>query len=300
MKNIYVIIVTYNAMKWADRCFRSLRESSIPLHTIVVDNGSSDGTVDYINNTFSEINLICNRENLGFGKANNIGIEIALNNKADYVFLLNQDAWIFPKTIERLIVCKEDGIISPVHLEANMEHLNKSFAASISSSCLMLEEDFLVGNVKKYYSVDTINAAAWLISKETLLKIGGFDPIFFHYGEDVNYGQRIRFHNLGFYFVPDSYICHDMNYSKSLLFKKYETRHNLLINIGNLNKKEIITGFLGFLHRFMHNFFYYLFHFNFNQLRYMLIDIFFVLKILNKILANRKINSKIGPHWLYN
>lgn len=81
---IYFIIVTYNAMKWAEKCFSSLRNSSIPVHTIVVDNGSIDGTQDYIKSQFPDVELIQSAENLGFGKANNIGIEKAYKNGADF------------------------------------------------------------------------------------------------------------------------------------------------------------------------------------------------------------------------
>ena len=75
---IYLIIVTYNAMKWAERCFSSLRKSSVPVHTIVVDNGSNDGTQEFIKTQFPEVEFIQSAKNLGFGKANNLGIEKSL------------------------------------------------------------------------------------------------------------------------------------------------------------------------------------------------------------------------------
>ena len=76
MPKIYVIIVTYNAMKWAERCFSSLRKSSVPVHTIVVDNGSIDGTQEFITTHFQEVEFVQSAENLGFGKANNLGMEM--------------------------------------------------------------------------------------------------------------------------------------------------------------------------------------------------------------------------------
>jgi len=75
MANIYVIIVTYNAMRWAERCFTSLRQSSVPVTCIVIDNGSTDGTQEYIKAHFPEVDFIQSPDNAGFGKANNIGIE---------------------------------------------------------------------------------------------------------------------------------------------------------------------------------------------------------------------------------
>ena len=74
-QKIYLIIVTYNAMKWAEKCFSSLRKSSVPVHTMVVDNGSTDGTQEFNKTHFPEVEFIQSAENLGFGKANNLGIE---------------------------------------------------------------------------------------------------------------------------------------------------------------------------------------------------------------------------------
>lgn len=89
MPKISVIIVTYNAMKWAERCFSSLRKSATPVNCIVVDNGSGDGTQDFIKTNFPEIEFIQSEENLGFGKANNLGIEKAYKNGADFFYLMN-------------------------------------------------------------------------------------------------------------------------------------------------------------------------------------------------------------------
>jgi GT2 family glycosyltransferase len=100
---IFVIIVTYKGHLWYERCFKSLRDSELPVQIIVIDNASNDGTVEYIRAHFPDIHLIESKENLGFGRANNLGMRYALDNGADYVFLLNQDAWIEPNTIGELV-----------------------------------------------------------------------------------------------------------------------------------------------------------------------------------------------------
>ncbi len=117
---IYAIIVTYNGMHWYDRCLGSLRESEIPVDTIVIDNASSDDSVAYIKEHFPEVHLIESKENLGFAKANNIGMRKALDDGADYVFLLNQDAWVERNTLTELIKSFRDndsvGIAAPITL----------------------------------------------------------------------------------------------------------------------------------------------------------------------------------------
>jgi len=90
---VSVIIVSYNFEQWIDRCLGSLRRSTSPISVIVVDNGSKDKTTQIIEKNYPEVHLIKTGANLGFGKANNIGIRYAMEQGADYFFLLNQDAW---------------------------------------------------------------------------------------------------------------------------------------------------------------------------------------------------------------
>ncbi len=126
---VFVIVVTYNGKQWYDRCLGSLRQSEIPVQTVVIDNASNDGTVEYIRENYPEIHLIASNTNLGFGQGNNKGMRYALENDADYVFLLNQDAWIEPDTISKLLfVHKENpqyGILSPMHVNADKTSIEK-------------------------------------------------------------------------------------------------------------------------------------------------------------------------------
>jgi GT2 family glycosyltransferase len=128
---LLTIIVTYNGKKWMDRCLGSLRKSSLYTDILVVDNGSTDGTIEYIRSEFPEVQLHCAGENLGFGKANNIGLQKAVKEGYDYVYLLNQDAWVFPHTFERLIAAMEAdpgyGILSPMQLTATEDKMDPRF-----------------------------------------------------------------------------------------------------------------------------------------------------------------------------
>ena len=105
MEKIIAVIVTYNGMKWIEECLQSIQSSSIPIEILVVDNASSDMTVAFVKKKFTKAVVLEQNQNLGFGKANNIGIDYALKANADYVFLLNQDARIEENTVEKLIFC---------------------------------------------------------------------------------------------------------------------------------------------------------------------------------------------------
>jgi GT2 family glycosyltransferase len=197
--NIYCIVVTYNGAKWVDKCFGSLVNSTIPLKILAIDNGSTDDTLDLLRENFASVEVIKTGKNLGFGKANNIGLRIALNDNADFVFLLNQDAWVSPDTIAGLIKHsksnKEYGILSPVHLSGAGTCLDYRFSLCCNEKdCPGFLSDVFLKTPKDIYTINFVNAALWLISKDCLLKVGLFDPIFPHYGEDDDYINRVKGH----------------------------------------------------------------------------------------------------------
>lgn len=211
---LFVIIVTYKGKQWYDRCFASLRNSTIPVQTIVVDNASNDGTVAYIREYYPEIHLIESKENLGFGKGNNLALRYAYEHGCDYVFLLNQDAWLEDaNTIETLIaVSKKNpdfGIISPMHLTSDKKKLNMALEYNNRRCSKNLLSDLYCGSLKEIYETDYVNAAGWLLPRNTLSVLGGFDPLIFHYGEDDDYLNRARYHKIKIGICPGSKIIHD-------------------------------------------------------------------------------------------
>ena len=117
MNRVLVIIVTYNAMNWIDRCLYRL--TGLPV--LIVDNGSSDGTVDYILENYPDVELIVSKENIGFGAANNIGHKRVRDKGYRFAYLLNQDAWIDRKDLELMMDSWPEGygIISPVQKSAD-------------------------------------------------------------------------------------------------------------------------------------------------------------------------------------
>lgn len=234
-------------MKWIESTLSSIMELNENYKTIVVDNNSQDDTKRFIEKKFPEVILLKEDENHGFGKANNIGIKKALDEGADYVFLLNQDAYVESNTIGKLIEVmeydKKIGIASPIHLNGDGSALDKLFSTYVAPKlsndpCLFMSDSY-TQQLAKYYKIDFVNAAAWLIKRECIEKVGLFDSIFYHYGEDVNYCQRISYHGFKLSIVPDSKIYHDrgdrfIQKDKSIEFKK----RNLLIELCDINKSE--------------------------------------------------------------
>ncbi len=129
MSKTLVIIVTYNAHNWIHQCLNSVDITKYDV--MVIDNKSTDNTVDIIKTQYPKVELICSKENLGFGKANNIGLQKVLDEGYDYAFLLNQDAWIEKDTIDRLINLSEKypdyGIISPLQKNSIENSVERQF-----------------------------------------------------------------------------------------------------------------------------------------------------------------------------
>ena len=205
-------------MKWADRCFSSLRKSSISVHTIVVDNGSNDGTQDFIKENFPEVDFIQSPENIGFGKANNLGLERAYKKGADFFYLMNQDAWIFEDSMKKLIDVYENnpkkeeiGILSPMHLDGSEKLLDRHFEVYLARNMQnnRIFSNVFLNDLKESYEIDFINAAHWMLPKKTIEEIGGFSPYFFHGAEDYDYVNRIKYFGKKILVCPESKVVHD-------------------------------------------------------------------------------------------
>jgi GT2 family glycosyltransferase len=212
---IFVLIVTYNGTQWLEKCLSSVSRSNLPLDIVVVDNNSSDNTLEIVSK-FNISRLFALDQNLGFGKANNIGLKYAMEQDADYVFLLNQDAYIRPDTMERLVEVSqrhpEYFVLSPIHLEGTETKLDLNFQNYVSpKNCHGLLSDLALqnGNLRDVYETTFVNAALWLLPKACLTRIGGFDPIFAHYGEDNDFIRRVRYHGFKAGVCPKAFGVHD-------------------------------------------------------------------------------------------
>lgn len=228
MKNrVLVIIVTYNGMKWVDRCFESLKASKEPLDVLVVDNGSGDGTVARIREICREwfletdrdgagywlVDLVEAGENLGFAKANNIGFKYALEGDYQYVYLLNEDAWIFPDTIGKLIAAFESnpeyGVLSPLQYQASLSELDRNFSRKCGKYLPDLSDRDALEKMTDPVPVKFVMAAHWMISRKCLETVGFFSPAFQHYGEDDNFLHRTCYHGFVIGVVPAAAAVHD-------------------------------------------------------------------------------------------
>ena len=122
---VYIIILTWNGKKYLSKLFKSLADLNYPkerFKIVVVDSSSTDGSVEYLKKLEEQdkIKLIKLKTNLGFAGGNNIGMDYALKNKAEYVMLLNQDTFVEPDFLDELVKAakadKKIGVVQPLIL----------------------------------------------------------------------------------------------------------------------------------------------------------------------------------------
>ncbi len=217
MSGVTFIIVTFNGGAYIEKCIDSIREHCTNSYILIIDNASADETLLLVENKGVD-QVIKLNENLGFGKANNMGLREAFKLDAEFVFLANQDLVFKEGDFSTFLEASKDAfqssnyaITSPLHLAPNMRDYDFKFEEYIQDK----NAPNLIKNIEKgvmldkVYEVKAVNAAAWLTTKKLLAKVGVFDPLFPHYGEDTDYINRLRYLNLKLGVIPNFKVIHD-------------------------------------------------------------------------------------------
>lgn len=225
--HLSVIIVNYNVKYFLQQCLLSVQKAAnnLQVEVIVVDNNSSDGSVEFIQQNFADIILITNNENIGFAAANNMGILIA---KGKYILLLNPDTFIAEDTFKHCInfmdVNCDAGSVGVQMLDGKGLFLPESkrglptpfvaFCKIFGLSAIFPKSktfnryylDYLPKN--KIHEIDVLSGAFMFIKAEALHKIGGFDKQYFMYGEDIDLSYCIQQAGYKNYYYPYTQIIH--------------------------------------------------------------------------------------------
>lgn len=231
-----IIIVSYNTKRLTLDAIESVISSvkKTEYEIFVVDNASSDGSVEAIRSTFPDVKVISNMQNLGFSAANNIAIREA---QGEYILLLNSDTIVGKDTIDKsidflhnngeydVLGCKvvlRDGKLDKA--------CKRGFPTPWNSLCYLLKLDKIFYRNKKFggyhqtfihedtiAEVDCIMGAYMMIKRGVIDKIGLLDETFFMYGEDIDWCYRIRKNGYTIVYYPEVEITH---YKKASSVKK--------------------------------------------------------------------------------
>lgn len=239
MKKIATIIVTYNGEKWINRCLDSVLKSTYPTDIYVVDNCSNDDTLALIKSY--PVNLEVLHFNAGFGYANNSVLQKLMDSDYDYFFLMNQDIYLEGNSLKQIVDFSsnhpETGIIAPIQYDGEGQNIDANFQQYINLSI----------DKKNFYETTFCNAAAWLITKECLQKVGFFNSYFPHYGEDRNYCERAKYHDFKIAIVKETKVLHDrtqkMTPEKALKLAKIKLL-TIFLNPNKTKSQSITSGFI--------------------------------------------------------
>ena len=235
-------------MKWIDHCLGSLKDSYIPIQAVVIDNGSTDGTREHIPSHHPDVVWLPQDQNLGFGQANNIGLRYALEHNADYALLLNQDAWINQEMLVQLLrYDDQQSILSPIHLNGRGDDFDSNFRQNTISRSSDIDNLHQVrcGDKIRPFEAIAVAAACWLIPAKIIKTVGGFNPLFFQYGEDHNYLDRTFYHGFHLKVVPTTFAYHDRKqYGNSQLYQHRITYRYLLLKATDINSNPTCKDYL--------------------------------------------------------
>lgn len=235
-------------------CMKSLKNLNYPEYeVVVVDNASTDGSQDLFKKEYFSINLIENKENLGFAEGNNVGIRYALQKSADYILLLNNDTIVHEDLLTELIKTAESdsniGIVGPkIYFFDNPNRVwyvggNIHLWTGRAYHPHYGETDNSSFDVKK--EVDFVSGCALLIKRKVIEEIGLFDPRFFLVYEDADLNMRVHKAGYKIMYAPEAKLWHKVSISMKKISNNttvyYHTRNAPLFVFKQKRLLPIIT-----------------------------------------------------------
>jgi GT2 family glycosyltransferase len=210
-----VIIVNWNGKRFLGDCLNALEKQSYPNYDVtVVDNGSTDGSVDFIHHHFPVVQILSLNDNAGFSKANNIAIIKALSDGVQYIALLNNDTKVEEEWLEhlvRIMESKQDiGICASKMLRMETPHIIDSTGHLFKWGRIFDRGHGEVDARQYDDQLDIVGACAGacLYRKEMLEEIGLFDESYGSYYEDAEFSWRAYNRGWRAKYVPKSIILH--------------------------------------------------------------------------------------------
>lgn len=233
-------------------CLSSLSKQTYKnFHILVVDNASSDGSIEYMEENYPDIELIKLQKNYGFSKAVNIGIQ---HSRTPYVILLNNDTTVDTRYVEEMVkaIEKSPKIFSVSSKMIQMYHpelidsagdLYTLLGWGVCRGC-----GRPVSNYTKYDEIFTACAGAAIYRRSVFDEIGYFDENHFAYLEDIDIGYRARIYGYYNMYCPTALVYHvgsGTSGSKYNSFKvKLAARNNLYLNYKNMPALQLVLNFI--------------------------------------------------------
>lgn len=248
---VFIIILNWNGLVDTLNCLSSLQKLDYKNYeVIVVDNGSVDGSPEKISEQFPGLQLIKNKENLGFCEGNNIGIRNALQKDADYIFLLNNDTEIEKNVLSNLVSAMENNLNIGI-IGAKIMSYNEPEKVQLVGGDVNLKTGKISPFPLKVHKIsnelietDWVSGCAFFIRSNVIKEIGYLDTKYFAYREEVDYCVRAK--NIGYKIASCNVakVYHNRNKSYSLRELYFKSRNVPYFMIKHAQKRDLITFFM--------------------------------------------------------
>jgi len=217
---VYVVILNWNLKEETANCVNSvLRSDYSPFRVLIVDNGSTDGSVEFLHSLLPDVEIVANDTNLGWAAGNNVGIEYALQDKADYVLLLNNDTIVDENLLAEMVTVgesgKEIGILGPLILYYDepdrIWHLGGRESRFLPVPRTLAKNQKDRGQFSSPILVDYVSGCAMLVKRSVFEVVGLIDPKYFWYYEEVDFCRRAREVGFEIFAVPKARMWHKVS-----------------------------------------------------------------------------------------
>ena len=260
---VSIIIPNFNGKQYLKDCLNSIKKQNFSLYeVIIIDNGSTDESVEYIKDNYDEFTLIQNRENLGFATAVNQGIKAS---NAEYVFLLNNDTELEVECVSKLLNCiDKDETIFAVSSKM-IQNQNRNLIDDAGDEYTILGFTQKVGNNRstEFYQrkreIFSACAGAAIYRRNIFDIIGYFDENFFAYMEDLDISYRARIYGFKCVYCPEAVVYHHVSATSGSKYNTFKirlaARNNVYVPYKNMPWPQLILNLLflilGFLIKYL-------------------------------------------------
>lgn len=237
---LYIVILNTNRREDTLACLASLSANSYPRQQVLVlDNASTDGSVQAVRQRFPAVEIIQLAENLGYAGNNNVGIQAALAGGADWVLVLNEDTILAEDCLTQMIAFADSkpeiGIVGPMVYHHNEPERIQSAGGSLGGnweSIHLGQNQPDEGQFPRPHPVDWISGCAILVRRAVIEKVGPLDERFFYYWEETEWCLRARLAGWQVWHVPQAKLWHkgvQRDYRPGPNVTYYSTRNRLLM-----------------------------------------------------------------------
>ena len=259
MRKVFVVILNWNGKQDTIECLESVKKLGLgnwEMGIIVVDNASTDGSVEELEKRYKEIKILRNEKNLGYAEGNNVGIRWALKEGAEYILLLNNDTLVDKNLVSELLRAMEKGkkigIVGPkIYFAPGFEYHHDRYQIGEKGRVIWYAggkvdwqnvyashrgvDEVDHGQFDEEDETDFVSGCAMMVKREVFGRIGLFNPKYFLYFEDNDLCQRAKKEGYKIFYVPKALLWHKNASSSekpgSKIHEYYQTRNRFLFGL---------------------------------------------------------------------